>query len=80
MPRLNGYETAMLLRQQPWANGIRLVALTGWGQNEDRTSSDMGDGPAVLGRHLGEYADAIHQYDQQEERAHSATEYLKVAR
>jgi hypothetical protein len=42
------------------------------------TSSDLGDGPGVLGRHLGDYSEAIHQYDQQEERAHSAAEYFTV--
>jgi len=36
MPRMNGYEVARRLRQQPWAKRTRLVALTGWGQEEDR--------------------------------------------
>jgi len=36
MPRMNGYEAARLIRGQDWGNGIHLVALTGWGQEEDR--------------------------------------------
>lgn len=40
MPRLNGYETAKQIRQQPWGKSIVLVALTGWGQAEDRRKSN----------------------------------------
>ena len=36
MPGMNGYELAMRIRQQPWGEGIHLVALTGWGQEGDR--------------------------------------------
>ncbi len=36
MPKLDGYETARRLRERPWAVGLRLFALTGWGQEEDR--------------------------------------------
>ena len=36
MPELDGYGVARALRRQPWAAGIRLVALTGWGQQEDK--------------------------------------------
>jgi PAS domain S-box-containing protein len=36
MPRMNGYDAARLIRQQPWGKGIALVALTGWGQEEDK--------------------------------------------
>ncbi len=36
MPDLNGYEVAQALRREPWGAGIRLVALTGWGQDDDR--------------------------------------------
>ncbi len=35
MPELNGYDTARRIREQPWSEGIVLVALTGWGQEED---------------------------------------------
>ena len=36
MPRLNGYDTARRIRAQPWGKNTVLVALTGWGQEEDR--------------------------------------------
>ena len=39
MPRLNGHETAKRIRKQPWGKGVVLVALTGWGQDEDRRKS-----------------------------------------
>ena len=36
MPRLNGYEVARQIRAQPWGAQVVLVAVTGWGQDEDR--------------------------------------------
>jgi CheY-like chemotaxis protein len=39
MPKLNGYDTARRIRQQPWGKSVVLVALTGWGQEEDRRRS-----------------------------------------
>jgi CheY-like chemotaxis protein len=39
MPGLNGYDTARQIRDQPWGKSIFLVALTGWGQDEDRRRS-----------------------------------------
>lgn len=39
MPELNGYEVARRIREQPWNKPILLVALTGWGQTEDRSKS-----------------------------------------
>ena len=39
MPKLNGYDACRRIREQPWAEGIVLVAMTGWGQQEDRRKS-----------------------------------------
>jgi PAS domain S-box-containing protein len=39
MPRMSGFEVARWLRRQPWGAGIRLIAVTGWGQEEDRRRS-----------------------------------------
>jgi CheY-like chemotaxis protein len=39
MPALDGHETARRIRQEPWGKDIVLVALTGWGQSEDRRRS-----------------------------------------
>jgi CheY-like chemotaxis protein len=36
MPKLNGYDTARQIRLQSWGKHVTLVALTGWGQEEDR--------------------------------------------
>jgi CheY-like chemotaxis protein len=36
MPRLNGYELASRIREQPWGRTVHLVALTGWGQESDK--------------------------------------------
>ena len=40
LPRLNGYEVCRQLRQEPWGKDVLLVALTGWGQDEDRHRSN----------------------------------------
>jgi PAS domain S-box-containing protein len=39
MPGLNGYEATRQIRQQPWARGTIIIALTGWGQERDRIQS-----------------------------------------
>jgi signal transduction histidine kinase/CheY-like chemotaxis protein len=39
MPDLSGYEVARALRQEPWATDLQLIALTGWGQDDDRRSA-----------------------------------------
>jgi len=39
LPKLNGYEVARRIRQQPWGRDMVLVALTGWGQVEDKHRS-----------------------------------------
>lgn len=39
MPRLNGYETTRRLRQLPWGKAIIIIALTGWGQEEDKVKT-----------------------------------------
>jgi PAS domain S-box-containing protein len=39
MPKLNGYDVARRIREQPWGKNVVLVALTGWGQEEDKRRS-----------------------------------------
>jgi two-component system, chemotaxis family, CheB/CheR fusion protein len=39
LPKLNGYETSITIREQPWGKDMLLVALTGWGQDDDRQKS-----------------------------------------
>jgi CheY-like chemotaxis protein len=39
LPGLNGYEVCRRIREQPWGKDMLLVALTGWGMDEDRHRS-----------------------------------------
>ena len=39
LPKLNGYEVARRIRQQRSGQDVILIALTGWGQDEDRRRS-----------------------------------------
>jgi CheY-like chemotaxis protein/two-component sensor histidine kinase len=40
LPRLDGYEVCRRVREQPWGKNILVIALTGWGQEDDRRKSD----------------------------------------
>ncbi|HET6629518.1 MAG TPA: ATP-binding protein [Woeseiaceae bacterium] len=43
MPKMSGYDAARQIRAQPWGGDLMLVALTGWGQDEDkRRTSEAG--------------------------------------
>ena len=39
LPGMNGYEVCSRIRKEPWGKEMVLVALTGWGQEEDRQRS-----------------------------------------
>jgi signal transduction histidine kinase len=39
LPRLNGYDACRRIREQPWGKSPVLIALTGWGQEDDRRCS-----------------------------------------
>jgi PAS domain S-box-containing protein len=39
LPKLSGHDAARRIREQPWGQQMTLVALTGWGQEEDRRKS-----------------------------------------
>jgi len=39
LPVLNGYDAARQIRAQSWGRDMVLIALTGWGQGEDRLRS-----------------------------------------
>jgi CheY-like chemotaxis protein len=39
MPRMDGYEVCRRIRQEPTVEGAVVVALTGWGDEEDRRLS-----------------------------------------
>jgi DNA-binding response OmpR family regulator len=36
VPGLNGFEIARRIRRQPWGKTVALIAVTGWGQEQDR--------------------------------------------
>ena len=36
VPGLNGFEIARRIRRQPWGRKVALIAVTGWGQEQDR--------------------------------------------
>jgi PAS domain S-box-containing protein len=55
MPTLDGYETARWIREQPWGKDTVLIALTGWGQSEDRRKSAA----AGFDHHLVKPADPL---------------------
>lgn len=48
LPKLNGCEACRRIRGQPWGKDVTLVALTGWGQDEDRQKSN----DAVFNSHM----------------------------
>lgn len=39
LPKLNGFEVCRRMRELPWAQDIVVIALTGWGQEDDRRKS-----------------------------------------
>ncbi|MCW5849695.1 MAG: response regulator [Anaerolineae bacterium] len=39
LPKLNGYDVCRRIRKEPWGQAMVVVALTGWGQAEDRRQS-----------------------------------------
>jgi CheY-like chemotaxis protein len=40
MPKLNGFDACRRIREQPWGKGMMLIALTGWGQQEDQRRTE----------------------------------------
>ena len=41
LPRQNGYEVCRCIREQPWGKRMVLIALTGWGQDNDRRQAEQ---------------------------------------
>ena len=40
LPKLDGHEVCRRVRSQPWGHNIIIIALTGWGQDDDRRKSE----------------------------------------
>jgi two-component system, chemotaxis family, CheB/CheR fusion protein len=63
MPDLNGYEVAERIRLEAWGKEVRLIALTGWGQKDDKRRAQLAGfdhhmtkpvDPALLGKTIDE--------------------------
>ncbi len=39
LPTLDGYEVCRRIREEPWGGDVLVIALSGWGQPEDRRKS-----------------------------------------
>jgi CheY-like chemotaxis protein len=39
MPEMDGCEATRRIREKPWSQGTQIIALTGWGQDDDRRRS-----------------------------------------
>jgi signal transduction histidine kinase len=48
MPKMNGYDVARTIRQQEWGQNMVLIAMTGWGQDENKQKSQE----AGFNRHM----------------------------
>ena len=48
MPGLTGYEVAQAVRAEPWGSEVTLIAVTGWGQPDDKQRAHT----AGFDRHL----------------------------
>jgi CheY-like chemotaxis protein len=65
MPRLNGFDATRRIREQPWARETVIIALTGWGKDEDRnkTSAAGCDGHLVKPVLLSDLEDLLARLD-----------------
>lgn len=48
LPKMNGYEVCRHIRQEPWGENMVLIAVTGWGQDDDKRKSEE----AGFNRHM----------------------------
>jgi CheY-like chemotaxis protein len=39
LPRISGFDVCRQIREQPWGKTLLMIALTGWGKEEDRRKS-----------------------------------------
>jgi signal transduction histidine kinase len=54
MPQMDGYDTARSIREAPWGREATLVALTGWGHQEERDRTTAAGFDAHLVKPVGE--------------------------
>ena len=41
LPGRNGYEVCRAIREQPWGRSMVVIALTGWGHDDDRRKAEQ---------------------------------------
>jgi len=69
----------LVLHRPPQAGDTHRVGRFLWRDAQGNwTASDGSDGPAVLTKHIGQYAALITKFDQLEEDAHTAQAYFEV--
>ncbi|MEN3944244.1 ATP-binding protein [Prosthecobacter sp. SYSU 5D2] len=68
LPTMDGYEVARLLRLEPWGSDVLLIAVTGYGQEEDRQRALM----AGFDHHLVKPVDLARLKDLLKERVQAA--------
>jgi two-component system CheB/CheR fusion protein len=56
LPKLNGYDACRLIRQQSWGRSMVVIAVTGWGQDQDRRKAQ----DAGFDRHVVKPVDPGH--------------------
>ena len=56
LPDMDGYETAKMIRETPEGKDVTIVAVTGWGQQEDRERARL----AGFDHHVVKPADSKH--------------------
>jgi CheY-like chemotaxis protein len=56
MPDLSGYEVAKRIRLEAWGRKVTLIAMTGWGQEEDKRRAHL----AGFDHHLTKPVDPEH--------------------
>jgi signal transduction histidine kinase len=66
MPNLDGFATAERMREQPWGQRLLLIAVTGWGQPQDRQNTSKAGFDLHLVKPVDEsdVANALEWYDE----------------
>lgn len=60
MPRLNGYEVAHRVREHAWGETMRIIAVTGWGENQHaQSASPVFDARLVKPVDFGQLLDVL---------------------
>jgi CheY-like chemotaxis protein len=66
MPNMSGHDACRAIRQQPWSRGVRIIALTGWGTQQDLEKSRQAgfDAHLVKPVDFAALSQVLHEQDQ----------------